>query len=438
MSEGKLLDLHEFTGVVGASLPFVRLPAFVARRDEVAAEPLVGRPERSLLPRGGLAVVGGVGGSGKTTFTIDAVAHFASATTWHELELGRALRVAMIDVEGPREPLRQKLEHKLAVWEGEPFAENVLVLDGEPWGDFSFAQPDHRRRLRQSCSELEIDLVVCNPLGRLGMPGGGTPEEVGTFVGWLRDCGMWQDIAFWLIHHFNRGAHRDVLLRLSGAWDRDADTIIGLAREGERKTKLTWAKFRWALDGGPAESNEVLEWDVPTLSFRSVPRAEALTVSPEEVKQRVLEQLGTDDEWRTSTWVRQAARSKHEAVDQALRDLFEAGSIRLSVARPGNEVETVTPEQWGDWGRLRTAKYWKASSQAGQQSPLPLGATAADTSTPPRQEEGSRPVASLPVGGGDGRATTHRGHHEEDCTPALSREMGEVGRDAAHPSEVPA
>ena len=215
---GELVDVP-VTGAAEADapLPLVALADFVAREDEAAREPLVGRPERSLLPRGGLVVVGGIGGSAKTTFTIDAVAHFASATTWHELELGRALRVAMIDVEGPREPLRQKLEHKLAVWEGEPFAENVLVLDGEPWGDFSFAQPGHRQQLRQACSELEIDLVVCNPLGRLGMPGGGTPEEVGTFVGWLRECGMWQDIAFWLIHHFNRGVSRDVLLRLSGA-----------------------------------------------------------------------------------------------------------------------------------------------------------------------------------------------------------------------------
>ena len=181
------------------------------------------------------------------------------------------------------------------------------------------------------------------------------------------------------------------------------------------------------LDGGPAESNELLEWDVPTLNFHSVPRAEPVTVSPEEVMQRVLEELGADDEWRTSTWVRQAAGGNHEAVDHALRDLFEAGSIRLAVARPGNEVETVAPEQWGDWGRLRTPKYWKASSHAAQQSPLPLEATAGDSDTPPPQEEGSRPVASHPVGGGDGKATTHRGHHNEGCPPALSRKMGEVG-----------
>jgi hypothetical protein len=394
----------------GDQLPVVSLADFVARRDTVASIPLVGRAERALLPRGGLVVVGGVGGSSKTTYTLDALAHFASGTPWRGLELGRPLRVVIIDVEGPREPLRQKFERKLEVWQGPPFAENAYILDGPEWGRFSFAAAGDRARLRNTCTAHAIDLVACNPVGRLGMEGGGTPEEVGRFLGWLRDCGLWHDVAFWLIHHFNRGVHRDVLLRLSGAWDRDADTIIGLAREGQT-TKVTWAKFRWALDGGPADEHEILEWDIPTLGYRHIePPPPA---SAEEVRGRVRDWLEATPGWHATSAVRAAVTGDNSLIDRALRDLFEQSLARLSVDKGRSDLQTVAEEQWSDWQRLRTPKHWQARSHAGYQSLNLLTATDSDPTAP---TPGGVPVAeSLPPRkGSDSASDCHTEVNQDD------------------------
>jgi DNA-binding transcriptional ArsR family regulator len=306
------------------TLRIVRFDEFVAAKSEPVAA-LAGDPSGSILPHAGLVIVGGVGGSSKTTFTIDAVAHLASATPWLGYAVADPVRVLLIENEGAREQYRQKLEEKAAAWQGRSFTENVHVLDEEKWGGASFADPGFRSNLTAACEELEIALVVANPIGRLGAIGGGTPEEVGRFIEWLRECGLWRDRAFLLIHHFNRGVHRDVLMRLSGAWDRDADTIIGLALDGTRRTELTWAKLRWATP--PERKTLSLEWEIESRGFRPV---ETGTHDVgDENRARVLEQVraGVD----TASAISALVGLSKKTVVEHLKALEKHGLVKLNV-----------------------------------------------------------------------------------------------------------
>lgn len=309
---------------------------FIADRAD-PVPPLAGEGGESVIPRAGLIVVGGVGGASKTTWTIDAVAHFASGTPWLAHPVATPLRVLLIENEGSRELYRRKLEEKATAWQGRSFEPNVFVLDDDRWGGFTFADQTCRQQLRSICAELAIDLVVANPVGRLGAIGGGTPEEVGTFVGWLRECGLWHDLAFWLIHHFNRGVHTDVLQRLSGAWDRDADTIIGLALDGTRRTKLTWAKLRYATP--PEDKAQLLEWDVDTRGFQPI------ATDPKAVgdanRERILEQVRAGH--RVASTIADNIGLTKKTVLEHLKALARDGHVQLEDG-PNRSLEAVAIE----------------------------------------------------------------------------------------------
>ena len=61
-------------------LSFLWGPAFVTQ-ECVNAESLLGAPGDTLIPASGLVIVGGEGGSGKSTLTLHAIAHLASGVT---------------------------------------------------------------------------------------------------------------------------------------------------------------------------------------------------------------------------------------------------------------------------------------------------------------------------------------------------------------------
>jgi hypothetical protein len=320
-----------------SALRVVPFADFIADRAE-PIPPLAGEDGESVIPRAGLIVVGGVGGASKTTWTIDAVAHFASGTPWLTHPVATPLRVLLIENEGSRELYRRKLEEKATAWQGQTFEPNVFVLDDPGrWGGFTFADQACRQELRTVCVELAIDLVVANPVGRLGAIGGGTPEEVGTFVGWLRECGLWHDLAFWLIHHFNRGVHSDVLQRLSGAWDRDADTIIGLALDGTRRTKLTWAKLRYATP--PEEKALLLEWHVASRGFSPI-ATEPKTVGDAN-RQRVLEQVRIGH--RAASAIADTIGLTKKTVLEHFKALAHDGLVQLEDG-PNRSLEAVATE----------------------------------------------------------------------------------------------
>ena len=139
---------------------------------------------------------------------------------------------------------------------GPDLARNVHVFEG-PWGQLSLADESSRRQLREFCSSEDIDLVVANPLLDLGARGAGKPEDTSTFVGWLKELGLWNGgPAFWLLHHENKAG------QVSGDWKRQPDTMASLSREGDLdRTRLTWEKLRWSNQ--PPEGwrkKQLLDW----------------------------------------------------------------------------------------------------------------------------------------------------------------------------------
>lgn len=375
----------------------VPLASFVESREE-QAQALLGDDEDTFLARGGLGITGGVGGSTKTTLMIDAAAHLAAGIPWLGIPVPRPLRVALIENEGSRAKFRDKLRQKVDSWEGPAFAGNVLVLD-EPWTAFSFADADHRQALRDQCVDAGVELVVANPLGNLGVDGVGSPEETEAFMRHLRDCGLDRDLAFWLIHHFNRGGHRDILHRLSGAWDRHADTIIGVEREGTRRTKLTWAKTRWATP--PEDKATILEWHVPTRGFTVIETEQAEQLDDSTYEQRILDHL-RDHAWITTDELHNDVQGRASEVRKARHRLETAGRITRA---PSHKV--------GHPGR---ADRWNLAPEAGQ-SPVPLPGTGQDGSlAPPVTSDEPRPPVPTPVGGRDGRTdgVLEQAEHDED------------------------
>jgi hypothetical protein len=228
------------------------------------AEPLLGKRGAIYLARGSLLIVYGGDGAAKSTWTIDAIAHLASGRDWLGIPVPRPVRCLLIENEGPGALTRFKLEAKAASWDGPDFTDNLDVFT-EPWGAFTFADEVARKLLTDYCDERSIDVVMANPTLELGVAGSGRPEETSEFVGWLKECGLDDRRAFWLLHHLNKAG------QISGDWGRHPDTKVLLQRDGNRqRTKLDWQKTRWAtLD--PEQKAVMLDWIVETEGYEVKP-----------------------------------------------------------------------------------------------------------------------------------------------------------------------
>jgi hypothetical protein len=226
-------------GARAEGLTFVSLGDFV-RVAEPSARSLLGTPEETVLPVGGDLLVYGAGGAGKTTWTIDAVAHLAAGAGWLGLEVPAPLTVCMIENEGPRGKFREKLRHKAEAW---PVEDRVHVLE-EPWARFTFGSPQHRQELARFLNETGTDLLVSGPLSTLGMVGGGTPDEINRFVALIGELRALVDhpLAHWAVHHENRAG------QVSGAWERVPDTLVHLTARGNGHARVFWQKARWSSD----------------------------------------------------------------------------------------------------------------------------------------------------------------------------------------------
>jgi hypothetical protein len=174
-----------------------------AAEDEAGAEPIVGDVDDVLIPIGGDVMIRGDGGAGKTTLSIDLCCHMATPRDWLGFRIGRAVRVLMVENEGPRPLMRRKVARKLRSWSdlGSRFS-----IAEAPWAQFTFATAEWRTTLAQAIKEREIDVLVVGPLVRIGMDSAGTLQEVIAFMQFIADvraqCG--RPLTVILVHHENK------------------------------------------------------------------------------------------------------------------------------------------------------------------------------------------------------------------------------------------
>ena len=277
-------------------------------------EPLLGEPGKVLLGAGSLFMAYGTDGSGKSTFTLDALVHLAAGMDWLGFAVTRQVRVALLENEGPPGLFQAKVLRKLATWTGPDPRPNLFTYVA-PWGEFSFADPEARTALTAFCEEHKIDVVAANPTLGLGVGTSGRPAETQQFVDWLGECGLWRDRAFWLVHHENKAG------QVSGDWGRHPDTRVLLQPDGNRqRTKLTWRKTRWAT----LEAEEravVLEWLVEGEGYRLVPQDASSVLTTEELKAEIAAYL-TEHPWSATN----AVLAGVKANDKRIRDELKTGA----------------------------------------------------------------------------------------------------------------
>jgi putative DNA primase/helicase len=305
------------------------LDEFIAAKSETPIA-LIGDESEVLLPATGLLVMFAKGGKGKTTLTVDAALHFASGADWLGFALERPLRVLFVENEGPREPFRAKLELKRKLWEHEiAGAVFVQTLD---WGAFSLADEQHASRLRGFIEEHEIDIVTGDPLDTLGVDGVGSPEDTRKFMALMSRVGLFQDVAFMLLHHPRKEGAQEELDEISGAWGGKPDTILRLDKLADNRARLSFPKVRWSRRG--SRRALILAFDPDTENFTVAHEEE------DEERDYVAEitELLSDGSWRV---VREIAAPKKDggigANFDTVKELLETNPARF-VSCNGKEV----------------------------------------------------------------------------------------------------
>lgn len=228
--------------MTGEPLSLVTAEQFASVR-EPGAEPLVGNRDSNVFPAGALALVFGDGGAGKTTLLLDLAFHLAAGKRWLALDVPRRVRVAWVENEGPRGNFREKVDAKLAAWDGPALDRHLLVLE-DPWGLFTFENELHRRQLAQMIAENEIEVLIVGPVQTLGVQGGGTPAEIREFAALIEQTRALLDrpLCTILVHHTNKAGD------VAGAWGPVPDTTCHVSAQGNGKTRVFWQKARWASD----------------------------------------------------------------------------------------------------------------------------------------------------------------------------------------------
>jgi hypothetical protein len=221
-------------------LRFVQADVFVAV-EEPGADALVGDQANVLVPEGGDVMFYGDGGAGKTTLMIDLALHLAAGDDWLGIHVGRPVRVAIIENEGPRPLFRAKLRRKLENWAGSALGDRLFQLE-EPWSKASLDDEGVREALAAALDQLEIDALLLGPVTRSGMNEAGTLQQVRDYANLLAEVRVssGRRVTFLLAHHENRGG------QVSGAWEGATDTLFHVQAQGHGQTRLYIQKARWS------------------------------------------------------------------------------------------------------------------------------------------------------------------------------------------------
>lgn len=207
--------------------------------------PLAGREGAQLLPAGGMVLLAGQAGRGKTTLIVDLLFHLASAVPWLEdFPIERPVASLIVENEGPMHLFQEKLRRKAESWPHELVAEiHVQTLR---WGWFSFADQGLTEMMASYLDGNGIELVVGDPLSSLGLDGVGSPAETRAFIQRLVPLGLARSRTFLFPAHFKKEPMRDEIDQLSGAWGGHLDSLLVLkAAQWPEQLRLSFPKLRW-------------------------------------------------------------------------------------------------------------------------------------------------------------------------------------------------
>jgi len=361
---------------------FVTFDEFIST-EEPTADALLGSSDETLLPVGGMLLMYGDGGAGKTTLTIDAVVHLASGVPWLGIDVERPVVSGIIENEGPRGKFRRKLDSKFASWNGHPaFSPNVHVLE-EPWTRFSLREESHRLALAGAVSTLQLDLVVMGPLVTLGMIGGGTPDEVAEFEELIRVTRALVERPFglWIVHHENKAGD------VSGAWERVPDCLVHVQAQGNGHTRVVWRKARWA-DEAHGTHLDLVWADGRSFTVKAV--------SDRDLHAEVRELYATDDAWRTYREVARELQANEVKVREVLRALVQLEELTYAQGPPGRSplakcfrLSSSVPSLWAHSGTLGTVAPQEAAPGVSVPSVPPLDSKGVVLGTHTPAERGS-------------------------------------------------
>lgn len=376
-------------------LQFARADEFVAV-EEPASEPLASDGEGgAVIPAAGFVLVYGDGGAGKTTLVNDLVVHMAAGRDWLSLVTpSRPLRVCVIENEGPRPMFREKLKRKFDFgWQEAAAA--IFVLE-TPWQGFDFRRESQRDDLVAFVNNEKIDLLVAAPVARIGMEGGGTLDEIGTFVALLADIQRRTEsaLAVLLVHHQNRAG------QVSGAWEGLPDSLVHVQAQGHGRTRVYWQKLRWSsrLHG----TSTTLLWadgDAFTVEERE-------QVSEDTIAADI---LAAATELPGGSWTKIRDKVKGNAV--------EIAEVRDRLLKEGALVNTATRDNYFN--------LWVADDPAASRTNV---GTALERPTFPFPEDGT-PTEPYPVPPYKGTGTVRNGPTGSNPDP----EPREPGADAVTP-----
>lgn len=300
--------------------------------------PLFGVKGDGLMMPGSLMLLAGIGGAGKTTLSLHMMAHFAAGLPWFGIEVARPIRCVVIENEGPHDPYVEKVKEfaerfRGCTCSGEPhgddsFLDNCRFQDA-PWGKFTFEDAGLADELRAQVNDFDGDLVIANPLGRLGMKGAGTPEETRAFLQLLGYAGLGDDFAALLLHHLAKVQQNTPLVQqVSGDWGPHPDTIMVMETAGERRSKLSFGKVRWGDQGRPPM---LLNWLTDPEGPVGYSVSEAVKgVTEEELAARVEQVLREQQEPQGVTAIREAAHGKADRVKRILEQGVADGKYGAS------------------------------------------------------------------------------------------------------------
>jgi hypothetical protein len=303
-----------------------------AAKDEAGANALLGDAENALIPEGGDVVVYGDGGAGKTSLTNDGGFHFAAGDQWLGIPVARALKVLLVENEGPRPLFRQKLARKLAAWTGGPLEGRLGVFD-EPWGAFSFADESWRGALAATIKQQQTDVLIAGPVTRLGMDEAGTLQQVRDFMGLVQDVRVKAGrlLTVILVHHQNKAG------TVSGAWEGSGDTLLHVEARGPGVTHLHIEKARWSSEDHGRKLD--LVWAA----------GEGFTVKDERDYALDIERLLSDGEPRTVDAIRAPRDSSPPGIGASRKNVQDTLETRadLFVAHAGADI-----------GRSKKGVFW--------------------------------------------------------------------------------